>query len=330
MPKFDPARIVDFSKDYYAILGLELGCLPTGSTRAEKKKASEILAKAYRTSARKARSYYNDDADASDQAFMLIQRAQYILEDPMLRRYYETRGEYKPVLAGENGDGFEINWDELGTYRPGTAADTHGHALFLAVCARANELGIVPAFRPTDETHNYEWDWALPEQGAKIALSIVHDGHEVLRLGGGDDEDSLPFKIYFCIPRASMYFLREPEEVYEIADLPDGEFRFSGKLRAAEYSDYSLLETTKMADALAFVSAGGYLESAIAAFRDGSLVAEQHRQDRAALQTQWLSKEEIQSRDTAVLKSILRSKTWNLTPDPSAADFLDRIVVPED
>ncbi|MFK4985429.1 hypothetical protein ACI4B7_26750, partial [Klebsiella pneumoniae] len=91
---------------------------------------------------------------------------------------------------------------------------TVGYGLFLDICQNKEKFNLVPAFRPSDETHNYEWDWVIPDKithdalgnqnpPPKIALSIVYDEEDVLRLTSGEDAitDSLPFKIYICIPR---------------------------------------------------------------------------------------------------------------------------------
>ena len=35
---FNPEKVIDFSIDYYSVLGLEKGCLPNGDTRAERER----------------------------------------------------------------------------------------------------------------------------------------------------------------------------------------------------------------------------------------------------------------------------------------------------
>ena len=43
--EFDPKKIIDFNKDYYFILGLVKEDLPTGKSRSEIIKTSEVLEK---------------------------------------------------------------------------------------------------------------------------------------------------------------------------------------------------------------------------------------------------------------------------------------------
>lgn len=317
---FNPSRIVDLDKDYYAVLGLQRGCLPTGATRKDKQEVNEILARAYRESARR---QHPDMPGGSEDGFRLVVQAQYILEDQNLRRYYESGGSYRPMMVGEGGTQFQVDWDALGTYRQGTKADTVGYGLFMTVCGRMEELGIIPAFHPSDETHNYEWDWAISEHGAKLSLSLVHDSSEVLRLtGGADVADAEAFKIYFCIPRASLHFLRGEKENFTVNGKTDA-FAFGGKLAAATYSDFNLLETTNAAMARAYIAPGGNLERDLISLRDGSLAARQKAMDAESGQQKWLSTSDIKQYDTDILKSILRSRQLVTVTDERAADFLD-------
>jgi hypothetical protein len=311
----DLRKIIDFDTDYYAVLGLEKGCLPTGNTREDKKKVADILLRAMRGKMWDA----HPDHGGSEAAFKLVTRAQWILENPIWRLYWETRGETGGKQA-EDATGFEIDWEKIGTYQQGTPADTIGYGLFTNLNQRAKELGIVPAFSPSEITHSYEWDWAIPDLNAKLALALVYDEGDVLRLTGRNQiADALPFKIYFCFPRAALHFQRTPQETVEFGDV---KIVFNGTLQGAMYSDYNLLETTHLQDALDYVKPGGKLESDLAAYRDGSLVAEQKAVDRASEQYQWLPPEKVKEKDANMLKDIMRATMWRLTPNPNGADFL--------
>lgn len=324
--QFNPDKIIgDYNIDYYAILGLERGSLPTGTSRNDKVKLADILQKAYRNSARHA----HPDFGGSEDAFRLVVRAQRILEDPLLRQIYKSGGKERPLMA-EDSTGFEIDWDKIGTYRQGTKADTIGYDLFLRLSERKKELNIVPSFRPTLNTHSYEWDWTLPDQGEKnikLSLSIVQDDKEVLRLTHGEDTDaSLPFKIYFCIPRPALYFLRDSQEEHVLSDQEGSPtVKLNGKLKAAAYSDYDLFETTSQQLAEEYITKGGKLESDLENFRNGSLIEKQKLLDQAAEQSQWVKKEDMEAFDAKILRAILRSKSMMVIPDDHAADFLENL-----
>jgi hypothetical protein len=101
----------------------------------------------------------------------------------------------------ENNTEFTVDWSKIGNYRKGTPEDTVGFSLFFEIIELKEKLQIVPAFIPKSADHNYEWDFALAEQKVKLSLSIVNDENEVLRLTDSSKmEESLPFKIYVCIP----------------------------------------------------------------------------------------------------------------------------------
>ena len=75
--EFDPKKIIDFEKNYYEILGLQKLDFPSGKSRADVIKTSEILEKAFRVKARKC----HPDFGGSNEAFLDIVRARRILED---------------------------------------------------------------------------------------------------------------------------------------------------------------------------------------------------------------------------------------------------------
>lgn len=330
---FDPNKIIDYSKDYYAILGLERGTLPTGNTFAEKQKLAEIVGKAYRKAAIASHPNFHPNDPTAEQRFKDALHAEWILIDPLLRRTYEAGGtlNLKQVGDGSAGD-MDIDWSKVGTYRQGTPADTIGYGLFAVVTKRANELGLVPAFCPKDESHSYEWDWVImgtdTAMPIKLSVSCVYDADEVLRLTSGADlEKSLPFKIYICIPRAALFFLRGEDERYEY---DDGTVDvLTGKLQAAAYSDYNLLETTIEDEAIAYLAPGGGLNRDLAAFRDGTLVQRQIQIDTDAGQATWMNQSRMQDEDLKTLRMVLRAKSYQLVQDEKADQFLSQMPADE-
>ncbi len=316
---FDPDKIIDYSKDYYAILGLQKGCLPQGNSRQDKIKTSEILEKAFRVQARTA----HPDFGGSKEQFLDIIRARRVLEDPILRRIWESNGEDKPRYVGDENNQFEVDWSKIGTYRKGTPEDTVGYALFLSIAEQKQKFNIVPAFYPTTPEDNYQWDFAIPDKGAKLALAIVNDENEVLRLTSGEQtEEFLPFKIYICIPRGSLYLVRDQDSRFEG---PQGQTIMNGKLLGAAYSDFNLLETTSLKEAHDYISDRNRLEKDLELFRDGTMARNQAQRDIANKQQKWVSGGEMQTMDQKQLEYILKMKSFNVVPDDKAADFLQNI-----
>ena len=83
--EFDPKKIIDFSKDYYNILGLNKETLPKGKNRQDKIELSKMLEVAFRKMARKS----HPDFGGSNEAFLDLVRARRIVEDPILRKIYD-------------------------------------------------------------------------------------------------------------------------------------------------------------------------------------------------------------------------------------------------
>jgi curved DNA-binding protein CbpA len=299
MDSFDPNKIIDFSKNYYEILGINAEDLPNGKNRAAKVECSNILDKAFRNKARTC----HPDFGGTKEAFLDIVRARRILEDPYLRDIYDGK-EQKPEF--QNNTEFAVDWSKIGNYRKGTPEDTVGFSLFFEIVELKEKLQIVPAFIPKSADHNYEWDFALAEQKVKLSLSIVNDEDEVLRLTDSSKmEESLPFKIYICIPRASLTISKN-----------------EGSVQAA-YNDYNLLETTSLNAAKEYISIG--LEKDLELFRSGELQIKKREEDKKNNQSNWVSGDKMKTIDKSQLDYIMKLKSFNVTPDEKAADFLDNL-----
>lgn len=320
--RMDAKKLVDFSVDYYDILGLVRENVPLGTTPADKRVLADILDRAYQGACRRYHPDYNPGLENAEELFKLAIRAHTILSDPIARRYYDSGGADKSRSIEIDGKRYEIDWDDLGYYRPGTTADSVGYGLFVALTERKSELGIVPAFYPELPQHNYEWDFAVPDMGIKLAISLVPDEEDVRRLTTGSDiGHALPFKIYICFPRACPYFFKSEEEVYQVGDRT---IVMQGKLQKAMYVDYDLLETTTLQSAQDFVSGDG-IKNALSDLRDGSLQKRQQEKDQQAGALNWLDTKTMKEVEAERLRAILRRKTPQVKYDPHASDFLQRI-----
>lgn len=309
--EFDPKKIINFDKDYYIILGIDKNDLPKAQDRQNKIVISQIIEKAFRKMARKC----HPDFGGSNEMFLDLVRARRILEDPVLRKIYD-QGYFEEFNISSPDSGFEVNWDKIGNYRKGSPEDTTGFSLFLHISENKKELGLTPAFFPTIEEHNYEWDWVINEKKVKLALSIVNDESEVLRLtNGADIENSLPFKIYLCIPRTSLVLKRNNNVVLD----PNGKILQNADIQSVSYNDYNLLETTNLETAQNYIN--NNLASDIKDFINGNLKP----QSISANETKWLNSNQIKQIDKEKLSEILSLRSFDYTVDETAADFLDKI-----
>jgi hypothetical protein len=309
--EFDPKKIIDFEKNYYEILGLQKIDFPLGKSRADVIKTSEILEKAFRIKARKC----HPDFGGSNEAFLDIVRARRILEDPILRKIYD-QGFFEEFLSIEENDDFSIDWTKIGTYRKGTPEDTIGFSLFLKLCEQKNKVGLIPAFFPTSNEHNYEWDFVIEgQEKSKLVISIVNDENEVLRLTTDQDiEKALPFKIYICVPKANLIFVREENSISS----PDGRTLINGNITKAGYSDLDLLETTNLNIATTYVTEK--LEDDLRRFRSGEL-----KTTSLPNQTKVMDSEELKKFDKDKLSEILNIRQFIYNNDEKAAEFIDKI-----
>jgi curved DNA-binding protein CbpA len=311
--EFDPKKIINFEKDYYIILGIDKNDLPKAQDRQNKIVISQTIEKAFRKMARKC----HPDFGGSKESFLDLVRARRILEDPVLRKIYD-QGYFEEFSISNSDSGFDVNWDKIGNYRKGSPEDTTGFSLFLQISENKNELGLTPAFFPTLEEHNYEWDWVINEKKVKLALSIVNDESEVLRLTNGEDIDnSLPFKIYICIPRTSLVIKRNNNVVLD----PNGKVLQNADIQSVSYNDYNLLETTNLETAKNYIE--NNFGQDLKDFIDGKLKP----QNVSVNETKWLDSNQIKKIDKEKLSEILNLRSFEYNVDEKAADFLDKIKV---
>ncbi len=307
---FDPKKIIDFSKDYYFILGINKNDLPIKNDRDSKVKLSKIIEEAFRKQARKC----HPDFGGSKDAFLDLVRARRVLEDTFLKKIYD-QGYYDELQLNIADNSFDVDWSKIGTYRKGTIEDTVGFKLFLKISDLKNELNITPAFFPEKDEHNYEWDWVINDTENKLVLSLVNDENEVLRLSNGIDiENSLPFKIYLCIPKANLNLVRNNNNIND----PHGRIMINAKINQVQYNDYDLLECTSLDHAFEYISEN--LNKDLNKIRNNTFINTQNKNE-----TKWLDTEKLNKLDKLQLDNLINFKYFKFENDENAGDFLDSI-----
>jgi hypothetical protein len=243
-------------------------------------------------------------------------RARRILEDSILRKIYDN-GEFLDFDINISEDtSFKVDWTKVGNYRKGTPEDTVGFSLFLRLCEKKEELGLVPAFFPTTNEHNYQWDFVIKDSNKnKLVISIVNDENEVLRLTTSDKiQDSLPFKIYICVPESSLVFSRDNNLTID----PYGKTLINGTILNANYNDLDLLESTNIN------STNDYIEKALTqdliAFKNGELKSKSYKN-----QKKWISSEELKKIDKEKLQEIVNFRSFEVANLENADTWLDSI-----
>lgn len=206
---------------------------------------------------------------------------------------------------------FEVDWSKIGNYRKGSPEDTIGFSLFMLISEMKKTLEITPAFFPQSEEHNYEWDWVIDDNN-KLALSLVSDEIEVLRLTDSSHiDDSLPFKIYICIPQYNLQLKRKTESILN----PNGKTLINGKIEIANYNDINLLETTNLEEAKSYIK--NRLEKDLIKFKNGEL------KPKDVSETKWLKSNELNEFDLKKLQSVMNMKSFEIVNDDTADKFLD-------
>lgn len=306
----DPKKIIDFIKDYYSILGITKQDLPTSKTRQNKIEIAKVIETAYRKMARKC----HPDFGGSKEQFLDLVRARRILEDPVLRKIYD-QGYFEETFSSLDNNDFSVDWDKIGTYRKGTPEDTLGFNIFIKLSNIKEKLGLIPAFFPSNEQHNYEWDWVISETNDKLALSLVNDENEVLRLTSKEFiDESLPFKIYLCIPQKHLNLVRKTNSKIEL----DGKTLTHGEISLANYNDINLIETTNLKSLLKYLDEK--LLNDLESFRKGELLP---NFDKAS--TKWMDTKNVIQFDKDKLNSILNMRSFEIVNDKDADKFLDNL-----
>lgn len=315
--EFDPKKIIDFSQDYYEILDIAREAFPKGNTRNDKIFISDLIDKAFRKQARKK----HPDFGGTNEEFLNLVRARRILEDSLLRNIYD-KGEFTEDSNLDAENPFIVDWNKVGTYRKGTPEDSIGFSLFFTVAEMKDKLNLTPAFYPQTSEHNYEWDFLIKDTKSKLVLSIVNDENEVLRLTDSKQiEESLPFKIYICIPRTNLFLRRNTSN--QVVS-PDGnKVMINGELTSVSYSDYNLLETTSLETAKNYLKTN--LENDLQDLHNGKLTKNLSKIENDNKQSKWMSGDEMKQFDKEKLQMILNLRSHNTKFDEKAADFIDKL-----
>ena len=315
--EFDPKKIIDFSQDYYEILDIAREAFPKGNTRNDKIFISDLIDKAFRKQARKK----HPDFGGTNEEFLNLVRARRILEDSLLRNIYD-KGEFTEDSNLDAENPFIVDWNKVGTYRKGTPEDSIGFSLFFTVAEMKDKLNLAPAFYPQTSEHNYEWDFLIKDTKSKLVLSIVNDENEVLRLTDSKQiEESLPFKIYICIPRTNLFLRRNTSN--QVVS-PDGnKVMINGELTSVSYSDYNLLETTSLETAKNYLKTN--LENDLQDLHNGKLTKNLSKIENDNKQSKWMSGDEMKQFDKEKLQMILNLRSHNTQFDEKAADFIDKL-----
>jgi len=292
--------IIDFDQNYYEILGISPDDLPTGKDPSSKRLANQVLQQAYHKQLFK---YHPDRPDGDAEKCKLVIKAHKILSDPILRNVYENGDEENGSIINK---GMNINWDRLGKYRKGSLADMIGSAIFDKILSNIENISV--KFQPTDETiHNYHWEFIIDGLPKELVLSIVEDETEVLKLTSGDHNtinNSLPFKIYICLPSIKLVLVREDSEFIETEH---GYLDIArGKIQNAQFIDADLLGTTNYENAINFIESGG-LKEAIEECINGNIdkFLKHFKQDDNIAINNLIKQQDAYKKDQAQLKELL-------------------------
>lgn len=252
---------IDFSEDYYGLLGLAKEQFTDGKTLAEKRVNSKLVHSAY---VKKANLWHPDVKWRGDgpepseedrvEMFKKIIKANTVLSNERLRRIYD-KGEVEDVSSLDLK--VEIDWSKIGRYSRGSMEETVGKNLLRASLSQIGLENATSIFAPSDEQNdNYIWEIYVSEDESinPITISINNDEEDVLRLTSGENiADSLPFRIYIFIPGKKVFISRDDD----------------GNVSGCEMADYVLYEGTNMDDALDHVEK--YMKKLFAAYTSDNL-----------------------------------------------------------
>lgn len=307
MPRFDPKKIIDFSIDYYGLLDMD----------KDAQLSSQDFLRQLETNFRSKAKACHPDRGGDPEYFKNLLRAKQILEDKLLKQIYDSGGFPDEV---QSTTVFDIDWDQLGTYRKGTTPDILGYSYFIMLADEKEELGLTPSFIPKTNYDNYEWTFSLnakPE--AKLSISIIYSETDVLRLASGlkNTDTQLSFKIYVCVPTKQLTLKRDTATKIKYNDQV---VLSLGKVSTAEFNDFILLETTSLEEADSFFENLDNIKTEINNYLQGKKSLY-----RPSEQQMWLDEKEITKIDTQLYNDILTLKGVFTVHDPSAADFLKNL-----
>jgi len=247
----DIYNFIDFSLDYYELLDVDKTKLQPGKNLEQRKYNRRVLHKAFQKQAWTVHPdrYPDDQKEKQAEIFKNTVRAYEILSDPQLRRIYEN-GDSRDSEAREIG----VDPNSLGKFRQESIENEIGTILFSLLMENISGNHKMKFFPYDEEYHNFTWEIELEDSKMNLALSIVKDEDEVLRLTSSDDaKESLPFKIYIFFPSAITHYEREPDTVVETANFREV---YRGKILSVKTIDAELYAGTNLEDAVEYIRSG--------------------------------------------------------------------------
>lgn len=247
----DIYNFIDFSLDYYELLGVDKTKLQPGKNLEQRKYNRRVLHKAFQKQAWSVHPdrFPADQREKQSEIFKNTVRAYEILSDPQLRRIYES-GDPKDNETRELG----IDPNSLGKFRQESIENEIGTILFSLLMEHIDTPHKMKFFPYDEEYHNFIWEVGLDNSAIDLALSIVKDEDEILRLTSLEGaKESLPFKIYIFFPSAITHYEREPDTIVETAN-----FRqvYRGKILDVKTVDAELYAGTNLDDAVEYIRSG--------------------------------------------------------------------------
>lgn len=245
-------QVIDFSIDYYGILGIDRKTLLPGSTYGEKQSNSKIIHEAYR---KQASMWHPDVPWSSDdpapsqkekeERFKQIIKAHTILSDQVSKQIYD-RGKDDPGSGKKQGLDFQILATSIGEFRPDSIEATIGTIIYNKILSGVPQIEgtVCPE---TEGEDDYIWEFYFKQtKRDPLTLSIVRDENEVLRLTSAEGvSEALPFKIHLFFPsHKGQLTFRE--------SFNPGEQTITG----IEYADHVLFESTNLDNTVEYISSG--------------------------------------------------------------------------
>ncbi len=278
---------IDFSKDYFEVLGISKNDLLEGKTTAEKISNKKVLESAYRKRIFDVHpdKFSGEEKEQKQSEFKEIVFAHTILSTDVLKKIY-LKGELP-----EAGQRVIVNWENIGIFQKESLENEVGTNLFLKMMSEIKQNHTVSFFPNDEASHNYIWEIEIEGAEKLLALTIVKDSEEVLRLTSGEKlKQSLPFKIYIFFPSAAIVYERDPHQGFF-----DKEgnliYILKGKMQNAKTVDIELFEGTSLQDAIDFIESDIF-QSQIQEYIDGTLRPFKEEKEEEKKQTVSIKKPE--------------------------------------
>ena len=212
----------------------------------------------------------------------------------------------KLLESEDNNSNLSLKFDEsrFDSYDSNTLAARLGNQLFELISSWQNDLNIKPTFRPTDNTHEYEWIFNVLNCEIQLSLNVQNLTQELAELS---------HSLYSDASLSVLVCLFVPSKKFTMTKVAYDNSVIIG------FSDKILIESSNSRDISNYFNNYSQIKTDIENIQNGTFASRNNNEIKMKRSDEAISK------DKQLLEYLQNIKLFETEFDEKAADFIEKI-----